>query len=267
MLKINIIIPSKNRACQLDLMLRTFYKYFKLDYDLTVIYTTSTVEHEEGYRILKDIYPTINFIKETFLKENIIDCIENNLNPFVAFLSDDIIFIRPIEESIFTKRFEENTDIFCLVFRNGATRLKNFNTDEDLIEIPEINSWGEYNWKEATSHFWNTSQLLVGHITRRLELLEIIKNCNFSTPNELEERFVNYPIKKNINICIEHCLIELCINTVQAHPDISYYFHSIPAYFLNEYWVDGLYMDLDETQYCGDYSRIKEIDFKWRQRG
>jgi hypothetical protein len=49
----NTIIFSKNRACQLDLLIRSVVDNIKLDFTISCIYKTED-EYDEGYEILKD---------------------------------------------------------------------------------------------------------------------------------------------------------------------------------------------------------------------
>ena len=52
----NIVVFSKDRACQLDLFLRSFYEYVKDadKYLITVLYKTTNRYFEAGYTMLKD---------------------------------------------------------------------------------------------------------------------------------------------------------------------------------------------------------------------
>ena len=50
---LDIIVFSKDRACQLDALLRSMREFFRLPHRIHVIYTTSTGEFELGYDFLR----------------------------------------------------------------------------------------------------------------------------------------------------------------------------------------------------------------------
>ena len=65
----NIIIFSKDRACQLDLFLRSLKKYFKEfeELNFNILYTYSNDKFKIGYDKLFTIHndSNLNYIKET----------------------------------------------------------------------------------------------------------------------------------------------------------------------------------------------------------
>ena len=62
---INIIIFSKDRACQLDCFLRSVIKYMYLPHTIQILYKYTTEGYKRGYNKLIESYGnTIEFIKE-----------------------------------------------------------------------------------------------------------------------------------------------------------------------------------------------------------
>jgi len=70
-----LVIPSKDRPMQLDLTLRSFYKYCEDKDDLVavVIYKASNLKFYDGYQILIQEYPFVNFIQEEGNFKNILN--------------------------------------------------------------------------------------------------------------------------------------------------------------------------------------------------
>ena len=64
---INTIIWSKDRACQLDLTLSTYKKYFSEwnSQQVNIIYTGSTDSYNQGYEIVKAKHKEFNWVRET----------------------------------------------------------------------------------------------------------------------------------------------------------------------------------------------------------
>ena len=99
---INIIIFSKDRAAQLDLLLRSLksnLREFK-DCSLSILYNYSSEEYLEAYKQIEnsnDLGVSINFIPDNFhgsFKDSLLRTIDLK-NQLTMFLVDDIIFKAP----------------------------------------------------------------------------------------------------------------------------------------------------------------------------
>src|SRR3989344_6927504 len=102
--EISTIIFSKNRACQLELLLRS------LNMPATVIYTYDQ-DFKTGYDKLIGMYPEVEFVWETDFKKQVIE----NLGEYTLFLVDDDVMIAPFEESCPEfEEFKKNQGIICL---------------------------------------------------------------------------------------------------------------------------------------------------------
>ena len=75
---LNIVCYSKNRACQLELLLRSMNKFWKHNHQINVLYTYTDDEYEKGYDILIDEYKNINFVLEKNFKKDTLFLIDNN---------------------------------------------------------------------------------------------------------------------------------------------------------------------------------------------
>ena len=94
--KINIIVFSKDRACQLELFLRSMKFYFK-EFDqhiINVLYTYSNDKFKSGYDKLFTIHndSNINYIKETQNFKNHILFLLDQDKAYTIFFVDDIVF-------------------------------------------------------------------------------------------------------------------------------------------------------------------------------
>ena len=114
---INVTVWSKNRACQLDLTLSSFKKYFK-EWELcrvNIIYTFTDSYYEAGYERCKKYHPEFNWIRETNFRQNTLDSIFLNNLKYQAFIVDDDVFVD--EFSVNDKEFKEfltNQSVACL---------------------------------------------------------------------------------------------------------------------------------------------------------
>ena len=60
----DIIVFSKDRACQLDALLRSIDVYFNVPHRLHILYTTTSLEYERGYDVLRRWNPEDSFIDD-----------------------------------------------------------------------------------------------------------------------------------------------------------------------------------------------------------
>ena len=95
-MKIDIIIPSKNRACQLQLLLRSIEKYFKNVGKIFIIYKATDGSFQKGYDKLMGLNPnlTIEWIPEGNFGEQYKDVLTNRMKTdYFLGISDDCVFL------------------------------------------------------------------------------------------------------------------------------------------------------------------------------
>lgn len=99
---IDTIVFSKNRAMQLDLLLRTAKQYAP-QLNLKCLYTYTNDKHKKSYETLENEHSNIEFILERNIKQQLIDAIDTEL---MGFLVDDDVFFKSIPTDIRLKSFE-----------------------------------------------------------------------------------------------------------------------------------------------------------------
>src|SRR5581483_4660004 len=85
------LVFSKNRACQLELLLRS------LPYSPSVLYTYDK-EFELGYTKLMKMYPKVDFIKQTNFKSQLLEFVQSC--KYILFLTDDDVMIETFSENL-----------------------------------------------------------------------------------------------------------------------------------------------------------------------
>ena len=217
---IDILVFSKNRACQLDLMLRTLNFHFKLRHKITVLYLTTDNFFEAGYTILKQLYPHIDFKKQTDNFYIELKNILNNIsNPYLLLLPDDAVFCGEVkEDDIQIQLFKSDSNIMNVNLRVGKYMKHNYFPDKHIIDAPVINEKGLYNWKTGNNIYWTHPLATCGHIMRSKEFKSILmKAVNVPNLNELEEIVIRNVPNKNLVVCYDYNrMIELCINLVNT---------------------------------------------------
>ncbi len=103
-----VIIFSKNRAAQAELLLRSIKELVVdwRDWFITVFYHGDNDAFEDSYKILKSIHPEFHYHHEDdekSLKEQICNLISMEKKTFFSFFVDDLVVIRPF--SIHDRQF------------------------------------------------------------------------------------------------------------------------------------------------------------------
>ena len=169
--EITTIIFSKNRACQLELLLRN------LNMPAIVLYAYDA-EFKTGYEKLIKLYPSIKFIEEYNFKQQTLE----NLGEYTMFLCDDDIMIEHFDEdcSEFIE-FKRNSDILCLSLRMSP--------NYDNAPLLKNNTW---EWRKCKKD-WGYPMSVTSHIFRKKDILQTMINGEFKIPLDLERT-----LKRNI---------------------------------------------------------------------
>lgn len=261
-LNINLIIFSKNRAAQLDLLLRSINKNAENLFDnIWVIYTT-TDDYENGYYILSGQHPSVYFLREpygqfkTFFEHQLGKFDNNDL---LCHMTDDCVVYNNINEYIskdeILSLFEDVEELNCLSLRVGLnTKIQTYHKGDVL---PPLNYVSDHNLI-----FWNHKSYsphspfgycysLDGHIFRGKDITPLIKSISYSDPNSLESSLSfhshNPKTKPTMAALANQCLVALPVNVVNTawnNPHAKLFSHPAPE--LNKRYMNGDVIDLDD---------------------
>jgi len=243
---INIIVFSKDRACQLEALLRSLEQYFHYSHITYVLYDASTPEYERGYHCLIPRYKNIVWVRQTDFKSNFLSLINetvNKENPYLMFLVDDIIFVREFSGTTLLERFNADQDILAVSLRMGENITYCYTRNKPTTP-PSFLPGNRWEWKTASSGYWNYPMSQDGHIFRTKEIIESLSPLSFHNPNTLEANSAAHPIDKPYLMCDRRpYLINLPLNVVQnvfrnRHGNIT-------EEVLNTYFLEGLVIDIE----------------------
>lgn len=157
---ISWIIFSKDRAIQLDALLRTFIKFVKVDSRVYVIYKSTSSDHELAYAEVFARHKDLDLVieHESSFDQSIKKVVCHKKHDKLAFLVDDIIFCDFINDSNLPA-FDTNKVIFSL--RLGSRIHKCLNDEDDRSFQPylkvlktDIGSYLIWRWREAQGPAW-----------------------------------------------------------------------------------------------------------------
>ena len=210
-MKLSAIIFSRDRACQLELLLRSIKMFFIEweDVDFHIIYTYTDEKFKKGYDLLKKVHPEFNYIleKKSGFMEQVVDCVKKS-EEYIVFFVDDNVFKE--EFSLCDKQvkiFEKNTNILCCSLRLAPqitySYVRNIN-----VSPPKFKKDLIWDWQEVKHvSLWGYPMSVDGHIFRKREFLEVLEKTEFTNPNTLEKELSRNPIDKKYMICFQKPII------------------------------------------------------------
>ena len=262
----NIIIFSKDRACQLDLLLRSFRDYFRGDMDdnIRVLYTYSDDKYKEGYDILMGHKYGVPMILEesSNFKRDTEALIMPEL-PYTLFLVDDDVLKSEFQSDCKEMQiFACDPDILCLSLRlyKGINYCYTIPCDSPAPALSVDNTW---EWKGQLGD-WGYPMSLDGHIFRTSEILPLIKSLGYSSPNTLEGTLANNPLPQSKMICLDQSVVlnNPC-NKVQI--DNGNHCGHIPASFLNTMYLRNQYISLNNLRGIQNRAPHQEVEILFEE--
>jgi len=261
----NIIICSKNRPMQLNLLLQSMIKYFRpLDLSKVSIIYKADDKFIDGYAKLKSRH-SFKFIKESSFKEDIVNSVNKDFR-YTLFLMDDNVFLNKV--SLVDEEFDlfkKSDNIVCLSLRLSPY-IDFCYTLNRKMEKPIPAKKGAMIWKYKNyKDDWAYPMSLDGHIFKTEDLTTKLQNLNYYCPNILEGLLANNPIlKKDFMICFkESKVINIPCNRVQnVSPNLFGQKFKYDEKELNDRFLKGETIDLEAIRSAySKYSVHEEIPF------
>lgn len=188
---IEAIIFSKNRAAQLDLLLRSITARAPFLFNkVSVIYTASSSTFNDGYEVCRKQHPQVHLLPQGDFEEQVMLMLNLNFaSNEVCFLCDDDVFTRVFSEPAPSHLLKENRDVLCVSLRLGTNTTECYplrRAQEDpewTLAMKDLRFWV---WYMADAD-WGYPGSLDGHVFRRETLRAILSNTSFANPNSLED--------------------------------------------------------------------------------
>jgi hypothetical protein len=271
--KIQLIIWSRDRACQTETLLDSIQRFAPNIFDVELIWGNSTSSYLEGYdKLFRDIdYLKGSFKSDGLGKKKLLDALNNHPSKIMCFTTEDTILHSKIPYS--PQEFMADCDIFSLrlgkntVVQNYATgelqpALTNYDFEfygPDMNELTAV----VYNWNfqqyPALCNYGYSFGLDMVCYNKQM-IVPIIEKCSFDKPNELESQLIrfrnsvnprmkSFEYSKAVNIPITN------MSTITASAGVS-------IAELNTQFLAGkkLRYKLDEVQIVGCH-QILEYEF------
>ncbi len=222
-MKIDAIIWSKDRAAQLDLLLRSIKDNFCYIGNLYVLYDFSNTEFENGYsRIMsKDYGFKINFVRqyaEIFKHVTVQTTNALTSDYFLNFCDDDVV-IRNINIEQAIKHYDNDTCAFSL--RAGLNMKMSYHKNvlmkkpKTIIQNEDVIKW---NWREGNiDEDWGYPYGIAAFIYDRKSYLNKINKIDFTNANVLENAMMRLGTNLNyLKSFDEIKILNLSVNRIQS---------------------------------------------------
>lgn len=193
-LSIDMIVLSKDRAMQLHALLATKELFSSNCDTVSVLYTTSSSEHEKSYKTLKEMLPDVTFVKEASFNSDLNRVLSTSKSSKSVFLCDDQFFKESVD---FHEIAGFNPYLFCFSLNRGKDTTRNIGMVQklpdflpDVIYDKKVLCWKWEDCKESPD--WAYPLSVGGVVFSRLEILGLLKMIDFRGPNSLEGYLQNF---------------------------------------------------------------------------
>ena len=269
---INYIIYSKDRACQLDLLLRSIDKFADGKIGCTVLCKTSNSDFVEGYkklsknkyRCLKSLIPEMNYRYDTLL------LIKDNQSELFGFFTDDTVLYRPFEIDT-DEIYQTMKDNKCYSFslRSGLNITEQCHYRQEGYIKPEYiyNKDNLLIW-DTTKHSYGTNNgrpmSIDGNFFTYEELYKTLTKYDFKCPRTLDGIDTFY-IRPNMMSFKESIAVNLPVNLSADGniPDNFSHFYHFSLESLNKQFLEGKVIDLDNLDFSNIHMSHHELEFKF----
>lgn len=278
-----VFIPSKDRAAQLDLLLRSMRENLpNMNFDCFILYKCLDSNFEKGYRQLfsrcenNAFKVTTKFYREFDFAKQFIGFLEENINEKVMLLTDDCVFYRKNEcfEDDINDLMTE--DVWCFSYRMGLnTNVQYYVTQQQQQPIEyfgykDLDKYIKWNWK-IRPHFENRGYFISwdSHIYLSKDLLDLSKKIQFYNPRTFEDKLTK-DLSYRYSICKKHMVspkLSSCfcntINVTQEDGCLAGIKHHYSLQDLNNIYVNKnkkiLIRSFDNIQINASHEEIPPI--------
>ena len=188
-MSLHVVIFSKDRACQLDLLIRSKRRFLRVAHKTTIIYNTSGAAFNSGYAMLQQLPMNRDIIwrrqqRPQDFKDHLLEGIKRSPAELTMFLVDDDIFYRSFYPSHLRHlNWQTNAAVETLSLRLSRDTCYSYLADQNF-DCP-ITEDCLFDWA-GQPHDFGYPISLDGNIYRTLEITARINRTRCKNPNELE---------------------------------------------------------------------------------
>lgn len=243
---IDVLIFSKDRACQLDLTLTTLKKHFKewRTQTYTILYTYSNDLNRLAYDRVRNLHPQFQWVIENSFRQDVINIFNTGTNPYYSFIVDDDVFINGFSlDSPEFHEFKLNPHIACVSPRIAPYVNYCYTARISTPPPKEFINKTIWNWTnpELLGDWCYPQSIASFHIFRREDLNYSINNAPFRAPNSFEGTCLapNPPRHRPLMVCFEQCKVICGTNNRVQVENNNYHENTHTPEMLAKYFLLG----------------------------
>lgn len=245
----NVLIFSKDRAAQLDLLLRSIYRHFINweSFSPKILYTFSNEFFHEGYKKLIKEHDNFEFILESNFKADLIRILNKDF-PYTMFGVDDDVFLNSFSfYDAYMSYFMSHKDIFCLSLRMHPD-ISYCYTQRAPSPGPKLSEWLTWEWRDLPGD-WGYPLSVDFTIFRTNRIYQKILDFSYQNPNTFEGIFAaKFEVLESKMICYpKPRMVNIPVNKVQTAN--GNHCGNISAESLNEKYLEGKRIDMDKIEF------------------
>lgn len=270
----NIFIPSKNRAAQLDLLLTSIEQNCPLFENIIVCFKADNIEYKEAYNECAHLHRNAIFVPEQQqIRTHLLQFIDECKSPLFCICTDDTVFYYPSpvkSAKELEKPFSDPHPFLCFSFRLGFnTVVQDYKTNR--LQAPLSNyvlndktvSWKWTEYHPLSNYGYASGQDAVAYHTPILK--SMVKNIFFKTLRDLESHYAlggRYTLfNKPMMTSFTHSIaVNIPANAVQGglyHSEVCY----MSTEELNKKFLDGDRISLAKMNFSNICGSHKEIEY------
>lgn len=263
-----LIIFSKNRASQLNLLLDSIKQNAHLFFDKISVLYKSDEEYLVSYNKLKNEYLNIDFILERDFRKDTINLINEEMN-MTTFMVDDAVIYNPIFNKEFVLK-QITSDVICFSLRLGKNCIFSHpsNTFYNLKDFIEDDFFISFDFKNQEIGDFSYPLSTDGHIYKTELIKELLTQIDFTNPNTLESNLQIFLTKVPTKVIsfIESHLVSIPVNIVNTvfknRHGLEYF---ISEKELNDKYINGEKIDLNQLNFMNINGPHKEIKYEFKK--
>lgn len=251
---IDLLIWSKDRACQLELLLRSLPQ--DLFDDISIVYTSTNINYKCGYSKLKEKYSYVTFLEEGSFRNLTLDVMSASANKknLIALSTDDTVFFANPKVSASDIQRVFTADTIAFSFRYGYnTVVQNCHTKERQSSLNIVEENGDFiKWNFEDYHPLSNYGYPFGldmHVYNANIIHDLSSFLQWSNTNQLESRLFEMKqfVPKMIFSERNSSAVNIPCNNMSGFTMSGKDF-SLPIEYLNDHFLNGYIIDLLDIQ-------------------
>lgn len=270
---IDCLIFTKDRACQLELLLRSISDNFKELTNIKILYKASKPEFDASYQILLNKYPEHTWVRETNLVKDIRQIIFGFEQEFSMTLVDDEIIVRNNEITPILNMLRKwPNEVHCASLRLGKLIDYTYTSDVKspppaFLKVESEEGILAWDWEQCNPiSDWGYPSCINSHIYRTDFFKDIVMRLNFNNVNSLEGTLNQKRAEfKKLMVAFEHPktfnvannLVQTGTNRYNSNPEYS-------TSSLNDKFLSGYRISESDFYDIKINCATTERDYTWK---